>query len=228
MRKQQKYLQRLTKIAHRQPVWAGITALLLIVVVGGVVFVPRFTAEQNAQVREASSSSANPGITVDGAVTTITGTTPIESPAPPTEPEPDLETSAHASSHNTAYTPKCRGAGCVTANPSYSIITDGAITVTAGSTAGPYTARTSTGAVVDWSTPQFNGPGVGPYGYTNSNLRKTSSSQYYIRAESNIAPGTYTLYLSAIEGSSETLVRTAIAVTVVTSSALDEYGMPIR
>ncbi len=162
--------------------------------------------------------------TIDGKATPIVGTSPIDSPAPSSGKGPDLETSAHASSGNITYTPKCRGAGCVTANPGYSINTNSAITVMSGTAAGPFVASTSSGATVNWSTPQYNGTGFGPYGYTNGSMN-APSLQYFIRADPNVPSGTYMLYLSAMQSRTETLVRAAITVTVL--SLLDSSGMPV-
>jgi len=195
----------------------------------GILIIVSVLAMQAAKQRDLSIVTHDPAATlqvptVDGETTPIIGTTSIDAPVPSAEKKPDLETSAHASSGNTSYTPKCRGAGCVTANPGYSISTNNAITVMSGTVAGPFVASTSSGATVNWSTPQYNGTGFGPYGYTSGSMN-APSLQYFIRAESNVPPGTYTLYLSAIQSSTETLVRAAIAVTVL--SPLDSSGMPV-
>lgn len=106
-------------------------------------------------------------------------------------------------------------AGCATANPGFSIQTIRAVTVAVGGRTGTLTASTSNGASVKWTTPQYNDGGFGPFGYTMSTNLSGPSLQYYIEAGQNVAPGTYTLYMSAIQGSTQTLVRTTIVVTVL-------------
>lgn len=116
------------------------------------------------------------------------------------------------------YTPKCRGAGCPTANAAYSIVTNKTITVAAGTSAGPFTATTSNGWTVDWSTPTCLSGGRCPFGFGYGSL-KGSSLQYYIRADQDVPAGNYTMVMSAIHSASETLVRTTLTVSVVSPSS---------
>lgn len=111
-------------------------------------------------------------------------------------------------------TPACRGAGCPTANPKFSIITQKSFTVYAGSSIGPFTASTSDGSSVDWSGPTYIA-GFGPYSYGLTGAYKGPTFEYYIRAESNIAPGNYALVMNVIQPSTESIVKTTVNVTVL-------------
>lgn len=135
------------------------------------------------------------------------------SPSPSPTPTPDINKGADLPGRTATYSPGCRGAGCPTANPNFSIITTRTIAVIAGTSVGPFTASTSDGSTVDWSTPQYNG-GLGPNGYNLTSNRVGPSTEYYIRAEPSVAPGTYTLYMSAIKTSTQSLVKTTITVNV--------------
>jgi len=111
-------------------------------------------------------------------------------------------------------TPRCQGAGCPTANPSYSIVMNRSISIEAGTTAGPFTATTSNGSAVNWSTPVCMSGTTCPYGFTNAATGSSSTFQYYLRAEQNVPPGNYTLYISTIQPATETIVKTTMTVTV--------------
>lgn len=111
-------------------------------------------------------------------------------------------------------TPACRGAGCPTANPKFSIITQKSFTVYDGSSIGPFTASTSNGSSVDWSGPTYVS-GIGPYSYGLTGSFKGPTFEYYIRAEANVPPGVYTCVMSVIQPSTESIVKTTVDVTVL-------------
>lgn len=201
----------------KRPSITLLSGVAIIAVIGtGLLFAPS-AIHRKANVDNKASTPGISQVSIDGEAISPIHAVPTEqpAPAPSAEPEPNLDESARAPASSITYSPKCRGAGCVTKNPSYSILTNATITVAAGTTVGPFNASNSIGAPVSWSTPQYNGTGFGPYGFTRDSLGgATPTLQYYIRAESNVAPGTYTLYLSAIKSDTETLVRSTIAVTV--------------
>lgn len=124
-------------------------------------------------------------------------------------------------------TPACRGVGCPTANPKFSIITQKSFTLYAGSFIGPFTASTSDGSSVDWSGPTYVS-GFGPYSYNLTGAHKGSTFEYYIRAESNITPGNYTLVMSVIQPSTESIVKTTVNVTVLASSDPTLSSNPVQ
>ncbi len=129
---------------------------------------------------------------------------------------PDPNVTDQPPTNRTSYSSQCQGVGCVTANPSFSIVTPRSFTVEAGSHVGPFAASTSSGASVNWTTPQYNGDGHGPSGYVmnSSDSANTSTMQFYIGANPNVTPGSYTLYMSAIKTDEEAIVRTTITVNV--------------
>lgn len=109
------------------------------------------------------------------------------------------------------------GAGCITCdnNPSYSIITSfKSTTMKAGSTIGPFTARTSDGSKVIWSTPA-SGKDWSPYSYINgTTFHNLSSITFFIRAETNVKPGTYQMQMTAVDGAKSTRARHFATITV--------------
>lgn len=116
-------------------------------------------------------------------------------------------------------TPRCRGVGCPTANPAYSIVVAKSFTVIAGTSAGPFTSTTSNGWAVHWSSPVCNSSTPCPYSFGYGDGRTaTATNNFYLRAEANVPPGNYTLYMSALHPASETLVKTSVTVTVLAAS----------
>ena len=198
---------------------ASVAVLIALFGLGGYMFFSKTgpftafanTANKNESEKGAQSESANEQINkIASAVAT-------GADANSNEPDADRDGVGNVIS----YTPKCRGVGCPTANPAYSIVTNKSITVTAGTSAGPFTASTSNGWAVNWS-----GPGCMiyttkcPFGFGYGTGRETlATTHYYIRADQDVVPGSYTLVMSAIHSASETLVKTTLMVVVVPASS---------
>ncbi len=107
----------------------------------------------------------------------------------------------------------CPSTGCPNAT-GFSINTTKSVSLTAGTSVGPFTASTSDGSKATWSTPAYNG--AGPYGYTNGGkLQDITSYEYYIRAEPYTPPGTYTLTFTALNTTTRKKATASITVTVL-------------
>ncbi len=109
------------------------------------------------------------------------------------------------------------GAGCITCdnNPKHSIITNFKSTkMRAGTTIGPFSARTSTGVKVDWSTPG-SPKDFSPYSYIkDTSFFNRSSITFYIRTETNVKPGTYQMQMTAVDTKNYTRARHFANITV--------------
>lgn len=133
--------------------------------------------------------------------------------------EDDIDIDREGVGKITKPTPRCRGVGCPTANPAYSIVVAKSFTVIAGTSAGPFTSTTSNGWAVHWSSPVCNSSTPCPYSFGYGDGRTaTATNNFYLRAEANVPPGNYTLYMSALHPASETLVKTSVTVTVLAAS----------
>ena len=109
-------------------------------------------------------------------------------------------------------------AGCTATNPGYTLVANpSSITVTLGTTAGPFIASTSDGRAVAWNTPYYPG-GLGPFGFTRSTTPTNSATmEYYIDAlNTNIAPGPYILTLDVTDTSIQKRVHSTVTVIVAT------------
>jgi hypothetical protein len=208
-----RYYMRALKHMKKRPLVAVLSVVAIVALLGvgsyqlfGVKF------SQNANIDR--KNEATKSVKDDSIKKSDQEITPVASPAPP-EVKPDDKPVPQKTTPTAPSSTQGKGcAGCATPNPSFSIITTGSISVTAGSSVGPFTASTSNGSTVSWATPQYNG-GIGPQGYMLSGSYSAPSLQYYIRAESNVAPGNYTLYMSAIHPGTQTNVKTTINVNVL-------------
>ena len=152
----------------------------------------------------------------DIASSTKTGKTNAEATA---NDEDSIDIDREGVGKITKPTSRCRGVGCPTANPAYSITVAKSFTVIAGTSAGPFTSTTSNGWAVHWSSPVCNSSTLCPYSFGYGDGRTaTATNKFYLRAEANVPPGSYTLYMSALHPASETLVKASVTVTVLAAS----------
>lgn len=222
---QMNMFKRTALFVKRRPIVAGAVAVFVFALIGiGLYQAVGVTSSQIAKVGSKDASEKPVEAPVKKEVTqvdSIASSSPTPTPSASTVPQPaPVDKNSNPSSSNVAYNPNCRGAGCATPNPKYSIITEKSITVTAGSYVGPFKASTSTGVAVDWTGPQYDN-GVGPYGYAQnlSDMRGTANYPFYIRAEANVAPGNYTLRIGSVDKATQSIVKTTINVTVLAAPA---------
>lgn len=217
-------LKALKTAMRKRPIMStvGVAAIVMLLSVG-IYKLPGLAHNQNANVdtakprvtksvkNEATKVDEKPADSIQESAQPAAKeeASPKPKPAAPVDPNAPAKNVGGVMSKPGCYV------GCTTPNPTFSIITNNSITVTVGTSAGPFTASTSNGSSVSWSTPTYTGAYNGVHGYANTLSHSAVTLEYFIRAEPNTPPGTYVLKLDALHPPTEQKVVTSISVNVV-------------